>query len=93
MQEFTNHDLTLKPSDDGFDMMKGGKHVGVIPYSNASDEELDRFVKCLVDQMEWSLAEIIRFEESIARFEESNGPRVFGVVTGDHAGSFLYFDP
>jgi len=26
-------------------------------------------------------------------FEETKTPRLFGVVTGDSAGSFLYFDP
>jgi len=26
-------------------------------------------------------------------FEETKTPRSFGVVTGDHAGSFLYYDP
>jgi hypothetical protein len=25
--------------------------------------------------------------------EETNGPREFGVVTGDHVGEFLFFDP
>ena len=26
-------------------------------------------------------------------FEESNDPRQFGIVTGDHADLFLFFDP
>jgi hypothetical protein len=31
--------------------------------------------------------------EWVFYFEGSSGPRSFGVVTGDHAGEFLFFDP
>ena len=31
--------------------------------------------------------------EWVFYFEGSSGPRVFGVVTGDSAGEFLFFGP